>query len=238
MQAYNPKIGYNIETVANKPCLGRKLKKIEIARMHSGLKAFKEKFGHPSSGRKMTDYERAALIERQRGKRPSLKAQQRLQEVKRKPIIQVDIVTGQPVRVWEYAGQVVSELGLSRNSLQAACNGGKINKCKYGEPGQTRVDFKDGIYKGFRWMYLENYTYPLPGKAYTPGSAAKKVQQIDISTGQVIRVWDKAADAAKELNLIAQSIQNCCRGKRYDDYRKAYVTINNYAGYSWQYTGQ
>lgn len=54
----------------------------------------------------------------------------------------------------------------------------------------------------------------------------KKVKQIDIKTGEVIKIWDSASDATRELNngKIHGHISRVCHGK-----------LNKTLGFKWEY---
>lgn len=43
---------------------------------------------------------------------------------------------------------------------------------------------------------------------------AKKVDQLDLKTGEVIKTWESAKVASEALNVSAESIGQVCRGKR------------------------
>lgn len=55
-------------------------------------------------------------------------------------------------------------------------------------------------------------------------SKNKKVKQIDINTGEVIKVWETPKEVYKELGIQAQNISKVCRGLR-----------NQAGGYKWKY---
>ena len=52
----------------------------------------------------------------------------------------------------------------------------------------------------------------------------KKVLQIDINTNEIIKTWDSAVDAAKEIGVHSSNI-----------YRSIYGQISNCKGYIWKY---
>ena len=66
--------------------------------------------------------------------------------------------------------------------------------------------------------------HPLYGKLGGNNPKAKKVVQIDKSTGKSIKIWDSAVDVQKELGIFASSIYNCCNGK-----------VKSAGGYKWSY---
>jgi hypothetical protein len=55
-------------------------------------------------------------------------------------------------------------------------------------------------------------------------SNGKKVAQIDISSNEVIRIFDSASEAARILNLHNSKISSVCRGVR-----------KSTGGYRWEY---
>ena len=54
---------------------------------------------------------------------------------------------------------------------------------------------------------------------------AKPVLQLDKDTGEVIREWESANDAARELGISRGNISSCCNGKR-----------NMTGGFRWRFT--
>lgn len=56
------------------------------------------------------------------------------------------------------------------------------------------------------------------------GTKNKKVAQIDINTGAVIKVWETPKEVYRELGIQAQNISKVCRGLR-----------NQAGGYRWIY---
>lgn len=56
------------------------------------------------------------------------------------------------------------------------------------------------------------------------GTKAKRVEQIDLETNQVLKVWETPLDVYKELEILNQNISKVCRGER----RQA-------GGFGWRY---
>lgn len=55
-------------------------------------------------------------------------------------------------------------------------------------------------------------------------SKRKSVCQIDISTGDIIRIWKSSREASRVLNISQSNISMCCNGKR-----------NHCGGFLWRY---
>lgn len=51
--------------------------------------------------------------------------------------------------------------------------------------------------------------------------------------GELVKVWESAHQAARELNLSQGNISTCCRGGYYHDGK--WVNRNQYRGYRWSY---
>ena len=70
---------------------------------------------------------------------------------------------------------------------------------------------------GFYWMYLSEF---LEYGFIKPSSSTKKIIQISESN-EIVRVWDNASQASKELNVCLNSISRCLNKKQ------SYVKVNN-----------
>jgi len=74
---------------------------------------------------------------------------------------------------------------------------------------------------GFLWRY-GNEPAPKPRKVKT--CKKRQIEQIDLTTGQVINTYDGPTEAAKAVGADASAICKVCKGKR-----------NKTHGYSWRY---
>lgn len=102
-----------------------------------------------------------------------------------------------------HKGQVAWNKGL--HGVQVAWNKGKQG-C-YSEETRKRIsESKKGQGSG----------------AYNP--AARRVEQIDLKTNKVIKIWDCIKDAAAFLNINRTAIVQCCRGR-----------VKTSAGFGWRY---
>jgi len=66
---------------------------------------------------------------------------------------------------------------------------------------------------------------PGGGRSGGPRSYGIKVNQLDINTKQIIKVWDELKDIETELGYLKTNIIKCCRKKQVTAY-----------GYLWEYT--
>lgn len=65
---------------------------------------------------------------------------------------------------------------------------------------------------------------------------AKKVYQYTLD-GKLVKIWDSASDAARELGYNRGSIKDCCHGSRLQKYKGKTRLINctQHKGYKWSY---
>lgn len=71
-------------------------------------------------------------------------------------------------------------------------------------------------------------------RAYDYSYCSKSIQQIDKNTNEVIKVWDSAEQASKELKVSSSHITNVCR-KQKDSSGYTYQTAK---GFKWEYVPQ
>lgn len=128
-----------------------------------------------------------------------------------KPVEQYDL-TGKLLKVWESASECARQNnGFIQSGISQACRG---EICSY---------------KGFLWKYQEdnvpietliqrNYNKPEGYKS------PKRIAQIDIESRQIIKIYESATRAAKELNIKHKT--NICKAAR--DGTKSH-------GYYWEY---
>ena len=112
---------------------------------------------------------------------------------RKKPIIQYDI-NKNFIKVWES--------GLEASIFLGYKSSGNITRCCNGELKTAHT---------FIWRYVED---PLsPNWIYNNGRKGKKIIQYNLK-GEIMREWDRLADAAKSLNKKSGSlISRCCTGK-------------------------
>lgn len=73
---------------------------------------------------------------------------------------------------------------------------------------------------GYRWSYEDNITNLPKAKS----GLTKNVAQLDKQTEEIIKIYNSAKEASKELHCDSSSIQKVCRGQR-----------KTCAGYKWKY---
>lgn len=64
---------------------------------------------------------------------------------------------------------------------------------------------------------------PTKGKLNRSG-VSKKIKQIDINTGETIRVWESSMEIKRNLGFDTGNISRCCNGK-----------MKTYKGYKWSF---
>ena len=104
----------------------------------------KRKIGEANKGKILSDETKRKLSEAHKGENNPMYGRTGENNPKSKPIVQLDPNTDEVVNTYS---------GISEAARQTGFNHGNISKCcnnKYLEPGNN-------IYKGFKWMFLENY---------------------------------------------------------------------------------
>ena len=98
--------------------------------------------------------------------------------------------------------------GFASSHIQDCCNTAKMH-CK--------------TYKGFQWIYKENYNPDGNYKIKVPmPNRGRKVAQYDLS-GDLIKVYEKLSNISDDKNYNA-NVSKCCRG-----------TLDTAYGYKWEY---
>jgi len=116
---------------------------------------------------------------------------------------QLDLSNGEVVDTFKSLKEATRQTGIIEGSISHVCRGKRKQAGGYG------------------WRYA---------KPYTPRKV-KQVEQYNLKTGKVIRVFRSSKDAARELNLgdtkvssAARGIKYCCDG-----------VFKSYKGYGWRY---
>lgn len=107
-------------------------------------------------------------------------------------INQMDINTNKLIKRWDSIAQASNELNIDQTSISHCLRG------RYQKAG------------GYGWIKdddVNTYKYVKGGKKI------RKIAEID-SCSNVIKIWDSAIDAEKELNISANTIRAVCRGSR------------------------
>lgn len=64
-------------------------------------------------------------------------------------------------------------------------------------------------------------------------SKSKKVDQIDLATGEIIATYPSAKEAARQLGVAQCNISRCCNGGF--SWKNKWINVNNAYGYIWKY---
>jgi len=116
-----------------------------------------------------------------------------------KQIAQIDPDTLKVIKIWGASIEIERELGF---------HGGNICQvCIYLENHSKRKQSY-----GYYWCYEKDINKCISSNDYIH-SQYKKVAQIDIKTKNVLKVYDKISDAAKEHSINSENISRCCKGK-------------------------
>lgn len=123
---------------------------------------------------------------------------------------------GIPVELYDLNGKYVTEypniteaakaIGVSRNT---------IYQILYGQRLST---------KGFQFKRKDSNKIITKYKSRQGGSIP--IYQLDLNNN-IVKEWDSAAKAAKELNFDASTITKCCKGK-----------LKTHKGFKWQYVNE
>lgn len=62
---------------------------------------------------------------------------------------------------------------------------------------------------------------------------SKKVEQIDLATGEIIATYPSAKEAARQLGIAQCNISRCCNGGF--SWKNKWINVNNAYGYIWRY---
>ena len=129
-----------------------------------------------------------------------------------KQVYQIDMMSNKIIKKWESETEASNALNISKAALSNALNG-KTKTC-----GKFRWAFGDN---------LENIlSNPLTEDeiSATNKKGAKKVQQINLKTGEVIAEYDSCTLAGKALGISNNGICRVARGER-----------KSCSGYGWKY---
>jgi group I intron endonuclease len=126
-----------------------------------------------------------------------------------KPIIQYNIETGESIKEWS-SGKEIRRNNFSRANISQICKSDK----KFGyiyNSGWCYKEFYDTVKDK---IILTNLRYNAHGKT---------IKCLDLN-GNLIKIYTKIVDAAKELRCNPSSIQDCIKGR-----------IKTCKGFIWQY---
>lgn len=117
-----------------------------------------------------------------------------------KSIKQFDI-SGNFVKEWTYVKEAADFYNTTASNISKCC----------------RRDPNHNTCAGYIWRYSDDETPVMSG------ISIRKLQQFDLS-GNLVKEWNTATEAAKTLNITASGISNCCNGK-----------TNQYKGFIWKF---
>ena len=152
-------------------------------------------------------------------------------------IAQIEPTRHQILKIWDSASQIKRETGLNLSTI--------LNNCKgiYHDARSNAWYNAKETAGGFEWRFISRNGELIPrstvdipemSRAKQAGvKKRKKVEQININTGEIVRVWDSVNDISNELGLNRESIKNTCRG--YYGTQKGRFPKTEHAGYRWQY---
>lgn len=122
-----------------------------------------------------------------------------------KRILQIDKDTNKVIRIFEGIAQLVNITKLNKNS---------INNCLVGRQRQ---------HGGYKWAW-EGTELNEEWISQTDEFTRGKILQVDLQTGEIIKVWIRINTAANTLGIEQANISACCRGLR-----------NHAGGFKWEY---
>lgn len=126
----------------------------------------------------------------------------------RKEVYKIDILTNNIIECYGSAMAAAEANNIDLSLLTKVCRG-EQESCG-----------------NFKWSYVENYN-SLKTKDSKTNIKSFKINQIDPTTNEIIKIWDSVKEAAKTLKIDASGISHCLSGR--------YKTS---AGYKWSYTDE
>jgi len=130
----------------------------------------------------------------------------------KRKIYQLDI-NNNIINKWNSIKEAYEKLNLSRTAINGVLNGRKKTS------------------GGYYWCYQENYNVNIKRNTIYDTNKTK-IKQIDINSGNIIKIWDSVSDASNHLSsendasckAIKSNISQCIRGKR-----------NSCQSFKWEY---
>ena len=108
----------------------------------------------------------------------------------RKEVYKIDILTNNIIECYGSAMAAAEANNIDLSLLTKVCRGER-ESCG-----------------NFKWSYAENYT-PLKTEDSKTNIKSFKINQIDPTTNEIIKVWDSVKGAAKTLEIDASGISHC-----------------------------
>lgn len=130
-----------------------------------------------------------------------------------KKIAQIDIKTLEVVKVWDASIDITRELKIHSGNI-----------CKLCILISNENVWKK--YKGYYWCYAQDIS-KIHSKKDTVNAQYRKVIQRDLTTNEIVNVFENISQAAKFVGVGAENISRCCKGKN-----------KSCGGYFWQYESE
>lgn len=125
-----------------------------------------------------------------------------------KRIMQIDPRTNDILNIYDNCAEAAKAVGgMTNTSIQRCCIGDKRYNKAY----------------GYKWAF-EGTELNEEWVKSTTNVTPKRIKQIDIQTGEVVKVWEMIKDAADYYNVSESCIGECCRGRQ-----------KTSAGFKWEY---
>lgn len=125
----------------------------------------------------------------------------------RKQILKIDLITGKVIDRFNSISEANKSLGLTDKSRS-------ISKC---------CNHKISSAFGYKWEFENKNDI---STALNKPSLPKKVDQINVETGKVLKTFESIYKAAEQVNISPESISKCINGR-----------ANTAAGYAWVISG-
>lgn len=123
-------------------------------------------------------------------------------KVHTKPVQKLDL-DGNLLQEFKSLKEAEKETGIDRRRICAVCRGRRLKTA------------------GFRWRYTEDEKHPL---VINRNRRCKKVRKLDPKTGELIKIFEDANEAAKDAGCFPQTIRGGCNG-----------AIIHVRGFKWEY---
>lgn len=120
------------------------------------------------------------------------------------PIYQIDATTGLIIKKWFSARQAACELGVSNGNISNAVKNKNITSAGFLWRKVSESILVDGYISDFKEILKERQKT----------SAGKPILQIDKNSLKVIREWDSAQIAYRELGIHFSSISSVCNKEK------------------------
>lgn len=218
LNACNKSVGYNIapfaSTTRGVPCTDETKRKISAAHKGKALSALhRAAVGRPMKPEKREQMSLLSVLKTQ------------------KSVNQIDPKTGETIAVWESTRLAAKGLGFSAASIGEACRG-------YYFESKSKEYISKNTYKGFVWEYAAGANTHTPRTVEQhrpPVGTRKRIVQVDLLTGTILKTWDSIQDASTELSLSLNGIASACKGRYWSSKKGRFYEKTAHAGFKWQY---